>query len=34
MKSCLERLTNMKSIGFDPKVVVDGGASIGHWSYS
>ena len=33
MKSCLERLTNMKSIGFDPKVVVDGGASIGHWSY-
>lgn len=33
MKSCLERLINMKRIGFDPKVVVDGGASIGHWSY-
>lgn len=32
MKSCLERLENMKKIGFDPKTIVDGGASIGHWS--
>ena len=31
--SCLDRLRNMKQIGFEPKYIFDCGASVGHWSW-
>jgi len=31
--SCLDRLGNMKDIGFSPKYILDCGASVGHWSW-
>ena len=31
--SCIDRLRNMKEIGFNPDVVFDCGASVGHWSW-
>jgi len=31
--SCIDRLGNMKTIGFTPKHILDCGASVGHWSW-
>lgn len=31
--ACMNRLQNMKDIGFSPKVIFDCGASLGYWSW-
>lgn len=31
--SCIDRLGNMKQIGFYPKTIIDCGASVGYWSW-
>ena len=31
--SCMNRIQNMKNIGFAPKCIFDCGASVGHWSW-
>lgn len=33
MPSCMLRIQNMKNAGFKPKVIIDGGASVGYWSW-
>ncbi len=30
---CFSRLQNMKDLGFSPKVILDGGASVGYWAW-